>query len=405
MKKKSEKTQVAWGRKHSWVDTQGHAHRIVFDEKSSERPRGAWLALGVATFLALAIGVVGVLTAPSKSRDDVYRVAGPSAVWKFARTIAPEQERAQTISAGWNDEFFVANREGVALYNSQGEKLDFWAFDAPQDPTAIFFVADVNSSRNGTLLVAFVDEIRVLRFTLDRVATGEGANLVFTAKGGAKGAFEPFLSIPETDIRDLAATSDRLFIADYAGARVLRYTWSKIEALQSGSDKTLIPDCAIGEPDSAFDYPGLAPTFERVFSIAFFPSINELMAANSGRLRIDSFNASTGAYCADHGIPKNMNIPSVFSGTENPVAIASVGVDRIVAAEYRSPVDLEDGYASDTTSFIEFDLTGEVVSKIVCENTERAPEVSIVALDSSFDGTRLYALYSDGAVDVWEGTP
>ena len=60
--KRNKDNDVSLGHRHYWTDTQGHAHRVVFDDKTLEKPRATWVVLVTVTIVALVAGVVIITT-------------------------------------------------------------------------------------------------------------------------------------------------------------------------------------------------------------------------------------------------------------------------------------------------------------------------------------------------------
>ena len=402
MKKKEKKPVVLLGRKHVWTDTQGHAHRVVFDEKVAEKPKFTWVVLAVVTFVALVLGVVGVLTTPERAASTgkiFVTEEQPSFVYKT--TIRADADaRAHALAAGWNNEFFLADDEGVTLYAADGTKLDFWQNELEDEsPTALTFASDQNAATNGTLIVAYTDKVKALRFSLDRVAPGEGNDVIFTARGGAKGAPKLVLNANDADIRGLACSSERLFVADFRTGRVYRYTWKKLDALKDDLEKSILPDCIIGDPDVSSAYPGLKPALKEKFSVVYLPSENELFAANSGLFRVDSFNAGTGVYRAEHSQSHQSDASDGFTGAANPIAIA-VSFEKWIATAETGDLASSETPRRDPIRF--FSLTGTPLGSLAQPDIPRPDETFVVDVATSPDSRWIYALYSNGDVDVWE---
>ncbi|MBP5622768.1 MAG: hypothetical protein J6X44_12215 [Thermoguttaceae bacterium] len=400
MKKKKDETQVLLGHKHSWTDTAGHAHRVVFDEKALEKPRTTWLVLTVVTVVALAAGAFGVFTAP-RHADSVsaFHFADSGLSFTFKNTIKHAAETpCCAIASGWNDEFFVADARGVSLYDAEGNKLGAWPNEPDETPTALAFVSDENAATNGTLLVAYGNKIKSLRFSLDNVVPGEGESVIFTAQNGALGDLELILTAPDADIRGLASSSERLFVADFQSGRVWRYSWKKIEALKHETKKETVPDCVIGDSDVASAYPGLKPAIKENFSISYLPGENELFVSNSGLFRVDAFNASVGTARSDHSWSRSGEMNESFTGAANPIAVAASREWLAVAEAGMSSSSETDEKASPVRFF---NLNGESLGRLPYKGLERAEETFVVGIAVSPDSTRVYALNSNGDVDVW----
>ncbi len=394
MKKKGLK--ISLGHKHEWIDTQGHTHFVVFDEKTLEKPKATWAVLAVVTVLAVVAGLFGVLTA---RHDDARNGAiqtnsTPSYEYKFS--VYPEGEEGLkpiAITAGWNDELFVVYRDGAHLYDRNGQHLNYWGDSNEKTPTAVTFVSDENDPRDGSLLIAYGDELRVLRFNQNNVVTDESGAVHYSAHDGAGG--DPILlaNMPDVDICAIVVATDRLYAADLKTSRVLRYSWSKIDAVAEAEDKTVIPDCVVGDPDPTAGYPGLALAQGRWMSLAYVPLENQLLVANPRVLRVDAFNANTGLPSSDRAFVQT-GLTSVEPNAVSPLVIAAFGASGVVASGV-------DPLAEETT-IVTFNSRGDALSKTVADKDRRDEPGDIVAVDASDDGKRIYALCSDGVVDVWE---
>ncbi len=401
MKKKSDETQVLLGHKHSWTDTAGHAHRVVFDEKTLEKPGTTWLVLTIVTVVALAAGAFGVFTAPRHNDlTTSFPVADSDPLFVFGKTIKRAAETpCVAITSGWNDEFFVADSAGVSLYDSEGVKLDSWSNEPQENPTAIAFVSDENAATNGALLVAYGNKIKSLRFSLDNVVPGEGDSVIFTAQNGALGGLEHILTVPDADIRGIASSSERLFVADFQSGRVWRYSWKKIEALQREETKETAPDCVIGDSDVASAYPGLKPAIKENFSISYLPSENELYVSNSGLFRVDAFNASAGTVNSDHSWARSGDLNDSFVGAANPIAVAVSSQKWLAVAE--AGKSASNGIDEKSSPVLFFGLNGDSLGRLPYDGLERAEETFVIGIAVSPDSKNIYALNSNGDVDVW----
>ena len=143
--KSNKNKDVSLGHRHYWTDTQGHAHRVVFDEKTLEKPRATWIVLTTVTLLALIVGVALIISIhPATNVKPFVETPRAAPVFVLARSIDDGvASHATAIAAGWNDEFFLAGDDGVSLYESTtGKKLETWSFDEKIAPTALAFVAD-----------------------------------------------------------------------------------------------------------------------------------------------------------------------------------------------------------------------------------------------------------------------
>ncbi|MBQ9872988.1 MAG: hypothetical protein IJM30_00825 [Thermoguttaceae bacterium] len=399
MKKKDKKRSLL-GREHAWTDTQGRAHRVVFDEALLEKPKTMWVALGLTALAALVAGTFGVLTVPtSNEAPETYAQKSDEILYGFKSTIHRVSSSAnRAFAAGWNNEFFVADASGVALYNVEGERLNFWESADGELPTAATFVSDKDAATNGLLLVAYGDRIKSLRFSLDNVVPGEGNDVIFTAKNGARGELELVLTIPGADVRGLACSSERLFVADYGQGRVWRYSWKKLEGLVDSENKTLPADCVIGDPDSSLAYPGLKPVFKDKFAIAYLPLENELFVANSGTSRIDAFNGSSGAFRSDRSWTRS-DLPGEYRSGENPIALAVSAEKWVATADFDVPASRSDSSESPIRIY---DFTGAALGSLPYASIEREEESFVVDLAVSPDSKYIMALDSNGDVDVWE---
>lgn len=178
MKNNSKDKDISLGRRHYWTDTQGQAHRVVFDDGKLEKPRATWIVLASVTLFALVFGVVVLLTTHPNTSSNL-RPEAPKLYpnLRCARTIVSDADaRPVAIAAGWNDEFFLASEKGVALYDASGNKLDFWQNEEDVAPSAINFVAQEGDPSNGLLLLAYPTKIKAMRFSLDQYVPSESAN-------------------------------------------------------------------------------------------------------------------------------------------------------------------------------------------------------------------------------------
>ncbi len=404
--KKKDATQISFGHKHVWTDTAGHAHRVVFDRKTPQDPKSTWLVLSIVTAVAIILGGIGVFTAPSPVDDaQFYQVADNTVSYSYSKTFRSESSDAsfEAMAPGWNNELFLADANGVALYDANGTKLDYWTNDVNEGesktPTAATFVSEPGASTNGLLLVAYGDRIKALRFSLERVTPGEGNSVVFSAKNGALGALSTVLTIPGADIRGLACSSERLFVADVVSERVKRYSWQKIEELKDADKKELTPDCELGNPEPSFSYPGLAPVLKRNFSLAYFSPDSELFVANSGRMRVDAFNENSGTFREGALWGQASNEPKAFNGNANPQAIAISTNRWIVAADCELPSKQN---ANNTETPIRlFNFNGSAIGQLPYDKHERMVETFVLDVAVSPDSKFIYALNENGEVDVW----
>lgn len=294
---KNERSEKkALGYKHEWTDTGGHSHRVIFDKKTLERPQTTWKALTIVAALGLLVGGVAILTAPRAKDGGPFPLAPANARPDFAlsttlRNLTPEPPVA--LAAGWGDEFFLADRGGVGLYRVDGERLQYWKSAEGDAPTALTFVADETSEKNGALLIAYPERIDAIYFATDRVAedaatseaeeNGDGGEekkndggaeknaSTRTARNAALGEATTILAIPGAAVAAIAATPERLFVGDFNADRVWRYSWRTLDALQSAEKKETPPDCEIGAPDGALSYPGFRPATEPRMSVVYSP--------------------------------------------------------------------------------------------------------------------------------------
>ncbi|MBQ7814359.1 MAG: hypothetical protein IJ387_07725, partial [Thermoguttaceae bacterium] len=171
---KNERSEKkALGYKHEWTDTGGHSHRVIFDKKTLERPQTTWKALTIVAALGLLVGGVAILTAPRAKDGGPFPLAPTNVRPDFALTTTLRNlttEPPVALAAGWGDEFFLADRGGVGLYRVDGERLQYWKSAEGDAPTALTFVADETSEKNGALLIAYPERIDAIYFATDRVA-------------------------------------------------------------------------------------------------------------------------------------------------------------------------------------------------------------------------------------------
>ncbi len=415
--KKNKDNDISLGHRHYWTDTQGHAHRVVFDEKTLEKPRATWIVLATVTIVALVVGVVLITTLhkPAGTRPFIGETQTPIS-FALTKSIADGVESGATaIAAGWNDEFFLGDAAGVSLFDATGRKLESWSFDEPEAPTALAFVSDEENVANGLLLVAFKDKVKYLQFSLDQVvpATGRGDAalpggadeetetnnaVVRTAARGALGTPKTLLVKSGADIRGLDSSGERLFVADYAATRVWRYSLKKLYAQESGADEPT-PDCELGAPDENRGYPGLKPTFPRNFCATYDRQKNALFVASPGLFRIDAFDPETGAWSSENSWSKAPGATNAFHGASNPIAVA-VGDDRFLVAE--SGVFLDPQTQDRQSPLRFFSASGEWLADVGGDFLSRSEAFSVAALSATNDFKRFYVLYADGSVDVWE---
>ena len=417
--KKNKDNDISLGHRHYWTDTQGHAHRVVFDEKTLEKPRATWIVLATVTIVALVVGVVLITTLhkPTGPRPFVGETPTPVS-FALTRTIADGVESgATTIASGWNDEFFLGDAAGVSLFDAAGQKLESWSFDESEAPTALAFVSDEENVANGLLLVAYKDKVKYLQFSLDQIVPARGRGdaalpggadeetetnnaVVRTAARGALGSPKTLLVKSGADIRGLDSSGERLFVADYAATRVWRYSLKKLYALEPGAEEPT-PDCELGAPDELRGYPGLKPTFSRNFCATYNRQKNALFVASPGLFRIDAFDPETGAWSPEISWSKAPGGANSFRGASNPIAVA-VGADRFLVAESGVFLDAQTQDRQSPLRF--FSASGEWLADVGGDflSISRPEAISVAALSATKDLKRFYVLYADGSVDVWE---
>ena len=419
--KNERREKKALGYKHEWTDTGGHSHRVIFDKKTLERPQTTWKALIVVAALGLLVGGVAILTAPRKAAEPLplapTNVRPDFALAATLRNLTTE--RPVALAAGWGDEFFLADKGGVGLYRvGDGARLQYWESPEGDAPTALTFVADETSEKNGALLIAYPERIDAIYFAPDRVSNDASANegekkndeeadatettgaTVRSAQDAALGAATTILSIPGASIAALAATPERLFVGDFNADCVRRYSWRKLDALRDVEKKETPPDCEIGAPDGALAYPGLRPATEPYMCVVYSPSTNEIVVANSGLFRVDAFNVDSGVWNAEHSWTKAPGTERAFSGAANPIAlvvspsgwIATAETGKIdVAAGKKSPLQIFDAKSGSWIS--------EIAVGVPAENGARV--ASPIGLAISEDGRQILALKSNGEVEIY----
>lgn len=421
--KNERREKKALGYKHEWTDTGGHSHRVIFDKKTLERPQTTWKALTFVAALGLLIGGVAILTAP---RKDVGRLPlAPTNIRPdFALTTTLRNlttERPVALAAGWGDEFFLADRGGVGLYRvGNGERLQYWKSAAGNAPTALTFVADETSEKNGALLIAYPERIDAIYFATDRVLNeaaadanennGDGEDKknasveknepIRTAQNAALGEATTILAIPGASIAAVAASPERLFVGDFNAGRVWRYSWRTLDALRGAEKKETPPDCEIGAPDGGLAYPGFRPATEPYMSVVYSPETNEIVVANSGLFRVDAFNVDSGVWNAAHSWSKTPGMERAFAGAANPVALvvspsgwlATAETGKIDAASgKKSPLQIFDAKTGNWIS--------EILAGVPAENEARV--ATPIGLALSEDGRQIWALKSNGEVEIY----
>lgn len=418
--KNDRSAKKALGYKHEWTDTGGHSHRVIFDKKTLERPQTTWKALTFVAALGLLVGGVAILTAPRDKNAGRLPLAPTNVRPDFALTSTLRNltaERPIALAAGWGDEFFLADRGGVGLYRvGDGERLQYWKSAEGDAPTALTFVADETSEKNGALLIAYPERIDAIYFATDRVANaGEGSAdgkekkndgvskenaPTRTAQNAALGEATTILTIPGASVAAVAATPDRLFVGDFNAERVWRYSWRTLDALRDAEKKETPPDCEIGAPDGALSYPGFRPATEPTMSVVYSPSTNEIVVANSGLFRVDAFNVDSGVWNAEHSWTKTPGTERAFAGAANPIAlvvspsgwIATAETGKIDAATgKKSPLQIFDAKTGDWIS--------EILPGVPTENEGRV--ASPIGLALSENGLQILTLKSNGEVEIY----
>ncbi len=410
------------GYKHEWTDTGGHSHRVIFDKKTLERPQTTWKALAFVAALGLLVGGVAILTAPRAKNGGPLPLAPTNVRPDFTLTTTLRNlttERPVALAAGWGDEFFLADRGGVGLYRGDGERLQYWKSAEGDAPTALTFVADETSEKNGALLIAYPERIDAIYFATDRVANEAAANEgkkggdeekkngaseesapIRTAQDAALGEASTILTIPGASVAAVAATPERLFVGDFNADRVWRYSWRTLDALRNAEKKETPPDCEVGAPDGALSYPGFRPATEPYMSVVYSPTTNEIVVANSGLFRVDAFNVDSGVWNAEHSWTKTPGSERAFAGAANPIALVVSPSGWIATAE----TGKIDGASGKKSPLQIFDAKSggwiaEILGVAPTENEIRA--ASPIDLALSEDGRKILALKSNGEVEVY----
>ncbi|MCF0233789.1 MAG: hypothetical protein HUK22_02270 [Thermoguttaceae bacterium] len=376
-------------------------HSVVFDKKSLEKPAATWTTLAFVSVATFLIGGVLILTADrDKGRGAVRLAAG--AVPNFAQISSMKiaaLNAPTVVAAGWGDECFLADETGVALCDSEGKELDFWSRPSDVKPTGLAFVADETSSKNGALLIAYPHCIDVLYFDGAREfkapASADSANedeSHRTAAGAALGAPTTIMTLPSADIAGIATGGSRVFIADYASQRVLRYSWQAIDAAAGRPEKEAAPDAEFGDPDQSVGYLGLRPAIGGRFGIAYSAENHELFVANSGLFRVDAFNVDTGAWSQQHSWVRTPGGEHGFHGLANPIAIAVSQDGWIATAE---SVAAKAGGVDDALQL--FDFSGSWLASVA----SATPSEGCVAAAVSSTGRYIYALVRDGELVIF----
>ncbi|MBQ2789084.1 MAG: hypothetical protein IJE97_05550 [Thermoguttaceae bacterium] len=408
--KNDRSAKKALGYKHEWTDTGGHSHRVIFDKKTLERPQTTWKALTFVAAMGLLIGGVAILTAP-RAKDGGRLPLTPANVRPdFALTTTLRNltsERPVALTAGWGDEFFLADRGGVGLYRvGDGERLQYWKSVEGDAPTALTFVDDETSEKNGALLIGYPKRVDAIYFATNRGADGAKANVaetgapMRTAQNAALGEPTTILTIPNASIAAVAATPERLFVGDFNSNRVWRYSWRTLDALKNAEKKETPPDCEIGAPDGALSYPGFRPATEPYMCVVYSPTANEIIVANSGLLRVDAFNVDSGVWNAEHSWTKTPGTERAFAGAANPVAlvvspsgwIATAETGKIDAASgKKSPLQIFDAKSGNWVA--------EILGAVPTEGETRV--ATPIGLALSEDGRQILTLKSNGEVEVY----
>lgn len=416
--KNDRNEKKALGYKHEWTDTGGHSHRVIFDKKTLERPQTTWKALTFVAALGLLVGGVAILTAP-RAKDGGTPPLTPTNVRPdFTLTATLRNlttERPVALAAGWGDEFFLADRGGVGLYRvDKGERLQYWKSPEGDAPTALTFIADETSEKNGALLIAYPERIDAIYFATDRVAdvaeesagedkkkgSADKSASVRTAQNAALGEATTILAIPGASIAAVAASPERLFVGDFNAERVWRYSWRTLDALRTAEKKETPPDCEIGAPDGGLSYPGFRPATEPYMSVVYSPTTNEIVVANSGLFRVDSFNVDSGVWNAEHSWTKTPGTERAFAGAANPIALVVSPSGWIATAE-TGKINVETGKRSPLQIFDAQNgsWVAEILGVAPTENEIRV--ASPIGLALSEDGRQILALKSNGEVEAY----
>ncbi|MBQ1277106.1 MAG: hypothetical protein IIY07_00510 [Thermoguttaceae bacterium] len=416
--KNERREKKALGYKHEWTDTGGHSHRVIFDKKTLERPQTTWKALTVVAALGLLVGGVAILTAPRVKDGGPFPLAPTNVRPDFALTTTLRNltaEQPVALAAGWGDEFFLADRGGVGLYRvDKGERLQYWKSPEGDAPTALTFIADETSEKNGALLIAYPERIDAIYFATDRVAdvaeesagedkkkgAADKSASVRTAQNAALGEATTILAIPGASIAAVASSPERLFVGDFNAGRVWRYSWRTLDALRGVEKKETPPDCEIGAPDGGLSYPGFRPATEPYMSVVYSPETNEIVVANSGLFRVDAFNVDSGVWNAEHSWTKTPGMERAFAGAANPIALVVSPSGWIATAE-TGKIDVATGKKSPLQIFDA--KTGNWISEILAGvPTENAARVATpIGLTLSEDGRQILALKSNGEVEIY----
>lgn len=426
--KKERDAKKALGYKHEWIDTRGHSHRIFFDKKTLEKPKTTWTALIAVAVLAFLIGGVVLLTVPAEKSGGPVRLNSANLKPAFApksSLIGLTAQPATALAAGWNGEFFLADRAEIALFDANGQKLDAWPNKNGETPTALSFVANEGSAKNGLLLIAYPNRVDSISFDLGAATANANAALetenaenaesngenaaavvVRTAAGGALGPATTVLTIPNAEISGVATSDERLFVADRKSERVWRYSWAKLDALKNAESKETTPDCEIGAPDAASGYPGLRPARSvPFFNVVFSSANNEIFVANSGLFRVDAFNADSGARVAEHSWAKAPGgSERAFGGMENPVAVVVSPNGWLATVEQEKVANGVGAKKIGPKSPLQiFEWTGNWIAEIppTAKSDKSAAPAPYVAAALSANSRRLLTLSANGAVDVF----
>ncbi|MDO5310094.1 MAG: hypothetical protein Q4G03_11475 [Planctomycetia bacterium] len=410
MKKKAT-SKISLGHRHYWTDTAGHAHRIVFDQRSLTRPRVTLITLGIATLFAALVGGALVVTNSPQPQGHTYYAEPNSRVEFVFQRVCPRvsDSPGTAIASGWNDEYFVSDRSGVTLFDADGEKLDFWRNPEEEAPTALAFVQDERSASNGLLLIAYSQKVLAQHFSLEqyipvdteaRVSDDFETNnaVLRTSHNGALGNARLLLTAPDFDIRGLTCSAERLFVADYKTQRAWRYSLRRLEELAEDSDHTLAPECELGAPDEGENYPGLRPSLPRHFCLDYLPERNELYVANSGLYRVDAFNAGSGLWVAERSWSKSPDTLNGFHGAANPVAL--VATSNWIATAETGKLTPEEQRASGGP-FQLFAPDGSWLGSLDTAGQELGADNYVVGFSGSSDASFLYALLANGDVWIW----
>ncbi|MDO4587828.1 MAG: hypothetical protein Q4C95_11100 [Planctomycetia bacterium] len=330
--------------KYDWVDTAGFTHRYSFDTQAIDQPRTTWIVLLSVTFVAFIIGCILIRYLPEKKSSTFYyskyannqaELFASVATFDLSEPVHPSAiTKGPTLSEENEGEiletetFFVAGDEKVVLYNIKGEKINEWSFGTPdsesektiEHPKSLCFVHQKNHPLNNCLLIAFKNRIDFLN----------------TAQ--QKATIQPFLTFDDNSyLTSLTVDQANLYVADYAQKIIYKYNGSdcKNRSMEIGQ---------VTEANQEEGFLGLVLSASPYFDIAFHPSLNSILATNSVRFRIESFDAETGEWQKDNSWEKHPGNPNGFTGCCNPVLLNVFPNGQILTAEKgkTAPVKLFD---------------------------------------------------------------